>query len=119
MKSPMRMRWRRPTLVLNSSRGRALSRAASWREVSVLTVVVAMVAAVAMVTAPCNGFFLKKRIRPVLSAPVYHQRIKRPSSTGYGEKSFLDLCQSEMLDHIQVEMRQVWQLVCNDNGIND
>ena len=58
-----------------------------------------------------NGFFLKNRIRPVLSAPVYHQRIKRPSSTGYGEKSFLDLCQSEVLDHIQVEMRQVRQLI--------
>jgi hypothetical protein len=58
-----------------------------------------------------NGFFLKKRIRPVLSAPVYHQRTKRPSSTGYGEKSFLDLCQSEVLDHIQVEMRQVRQLI--------
>jgi hypothetical protein len=54
-----------------------------------------------------------------MTAPVYHRRIKRPSSTGYGEKSFLDLCQSEVLDHIQVEMRQVWQLVCNDNGIND
>jgi len=58
-----------------------------------------------------NGFFSKKRIRPVLSAPVYHQRMKRPSSTGYGEKSFLDLCQSEVLDHIQVEMRQVRQLI--------
>jgi hypothetical protein len=45
------------------------------------------------------------------SAPVYHQRMKRPSSTGYGEKSFLDLCQSEVLDHIQVEMRQVRQLI--------
>jgi hypothetical protein len=56
-------------------------------------------------------FFLKKRIRPVLSAPVYHQRMKRPSSTGYGEKSFLDLCQSEVPDHIQVEMRQVRKLV--------
>jgi hypothetical protein len=58
-----------------------------------------------------NNIFLKKRIRLVLSAPVYHQRMKRPSSTGYGEKSFLDLCESEVLDHIQVEMRQVWQLI--------
>ena len=37
-----------------------------------------------------------------MTAPVYHRRIKRPSSTGYGEKGFLDLCQSEALDHIQV-----------------
>ena len=49
----------------------------------------------------------------------YHRRIKRPSSTGYGEKCFLDLCQSEVPDQLQVEMRQVRQLVGNDNGIDD
>jgi hypothetical protein len=45
--------------------------------------------------------------------------MKRPSPTGYGENGFLKLCQSEVPDHIQVDMRQVRQLVCNDNGIND
>ena len=33
------------------------------------------------------------------------------SSTGYGENRFLDLCQSEVPDHVQLEMRQVRQLV--------
>ncbi len=45
--------------------------------------------------------------------------MKRPSSTGYGENGFLDLRHSEMPDHIQVDMRQIREFVCSDNGIND
>src|SRR5258708_20825728 len=42
-----------------------------------------------------------------------------PSPTGYSENGLLDPGQSEVLQHIQLEMGHVRQLVGHDGGIDD
>jgi transposase len=61
---------------------------------------------------------MRRAATRTLSVPARPSRQRRfsataglSSSTGYGENGFLDLCQSEVPDHIQVEMRQVRKLV--------
>jgi len=55
---------------------------------------------------------MRRAATRTLSVPARPSRQRRfsataglSSSTGYGENGFLDLCQSEVPDHIQVEMR--------------
>ena len=58
------------------------------------------------------GLFQTGGNRRTFQQPLANEGMSlKLSSTGYGENSFFDLCQSEVPDHIEVEMRQVRQLV--------
>jgi hypothetical protein len=57
------------------------------------------------------GLFARRICSGMLDMAAKFEDGRAASSTGYGENGFLDLCQSEVPDHIQVEMRQVRKLV--------